>query len=160
MNAYNELDGVPAGADRDLLTGTLRDQWGFDGCVVSDYFSIRQLADYHQLADDAEEAAALALGAGLDVELPGTDCYGLPLLQAVRSGRVAEATVDIAAGRVLKAKFELGLFEQPFVDPAAGAAATATPAHRQLAARDRQEVAGAVAQRLGRCRCGRALRSP
>ena len=74
----------------------LRDEWGFDGCVVADYFSIRQLADYHHLAVDAEEAAAMALDAGLDVELPGTDCYGAPLLQAVRSGRVSEPTVDTA----------------------------------------------------------------
>ena len=87
MNAYNELDGVPVAADRGLLTTVLRDEWGFDGCVVADYFSIRQLADYHRLAVDAAEAAAMALAAGLDVELPGTDCFGAPLLQAVRSGR-------------------------------------------------------------------------
>ena len=95
----------------------LRDEWGFDGCVVADYFSIRQLADYHRLAVDDAEAAAMALAAGLDVELPGTDCFGAPLLQAVRSGRVSESAVDTAVGRVLKAKFELGLFEQPFVEP-------------------------------------------
>ena len=80
MNAYSELDGVPAAADRELLTGILREQWGFVGCVVADYFAVRQLADYHRLAADAEEAAAMALDAGLDVELPGTDCYGAPLL--------------------------------------------------------------------------------
>jgi beta-glucosidase len=134
MNAYNELDGVPAAADRGLLTGILRVQWGFVGCVVSDYFAVRQLADYHRLAPDAVEAAAIALDAGLDVELPGTDCYGDPLLQAVRSGRVAEATVDTAVRRVLTTKFELGLFEQPIVEPQAVAAVTATPAQRRLAA--------------------------
>ena len=134
MNAYSELDGVPAAADRDLLTGILRDQWGFVGCVVADYFAIRQLADYHRLAADAVEAAAMALDAGLDVELPGTDCYGEPLLQAVRTGRVAEATVDTAVRRVLTTKFELGLFERPIVDREAVAAVTATPAHRRLAA--------------------------
>ncbi len=91
MNAYNELDGLPAGADRELLTTLLRDEWGFDGCVVADYFSVRQLADYHHLAVDAEDAAVMALEAGLDVELPGTDCYGGPLLQAVCSGRVEGA---------------------------------------------------------------------
>jgi beta-glucosidase len=133
MNAYNELDGLPAGADRGLLTGTLRERWGFEGCVVSDYFSIRQLADYHQLAADVEEAAALALDAGLDVELPGTDCYGAPLLAAVRQGRVDESVVDIAVARVLATKFELGLFEQPYVDPAGATAASATPAHARLA---------------------------
>ena len=111
----------------------LRDEWGFDGCVVSDYFSIRQLADYHHLAVDAEDAAVLALEAGLDVELPGTDCYGDPLLRAVRAGRVAEATIDAAVARVLTAKFELGLFERPYVDPERAAVAVDTPAHRRLA---------------------------
>ena len=96
MNAYSELDGVPAAANRQLLTGVLREQWGFVGCVVADYFAVRQLADYHHLAADPVEAAAMALDAGLDVELPGTDCFGPPLLEAIRSGRVAESTVDIA----------------------------------------------------------------
>ena len=133
MNAYNELDGVPVAADRSLLTGVLRDEWGFDGCVVSDYFSVRQLADYHHLAIDAEDAAVLALEAGLDVELPGTDCYGEPLLRAVRAGRVPEATIDAAVARVLTAKFELGLFERPYVIPERAAVAVDTPAHRRLA---------------------------
>jgi beta-glucosidase len=134
MNAYSELDGVPAAADRGLLTGILREQWGFVGCVVADYFAVRQLADYHRLAADGAEAAALALDAGLDVELPGTDCYGEPLLQAVGSGRVAESTIDTAVHRVLTTKFELGLFERPIVEPDAVAAVTATPAQRRLAA--------------------------
>jgi beta-xylosidase len=133
MNAYNELDGLPVAADRSLLTDVLRDEWGFDGCVVSDYFSVRQLADYHHLATDAEDAAVLALGAGLDVELPGTDCYGEPLLEAVRAGRVPEATIDAAVARVLTAKFELGLFERPYVDPERAAVAVDTRAHRRLA---------------------------
>ena len=84
MNAYNELDGIPCAADPMLLTTILRDQWGFDGCVVSDYFSIRQLARHHQFAVDAQDAAVKALDAGMDVELPSTDCYGEPLLDAVR----------------------------------------------------------------------------
>ncbi len=134
MNAYSELDGIPAAADRGLLTGILREQWGFVGCVVADYFAVRQLADYHRLAADRVEAAAMALDAGLDVELPATDCYGEPLLQAIRTGRVAETTIDTAVRRVLTTKFELGLFERPIVEPEAVAAVTATPAHRQLAA--------------------------
>ena len=76
MNAYNEIDGVPCAADHELLTALLREEWGFDGCVVADYFSVRQLADYHRFALDAADAAAQALEAGLDVELPSTDCYG------------------------------------------------------------------------------------
>jgi beta-glucosidase len=121
MNAYNEIDGVPCTADRELLTTTLRDLWGFDGCVVSDYFAIRQLADYHHLVPDGAAAAAAALDAGLDVELPGTDCYGTPLLDALRAGLVSQSAFDTAVRRVLCAKFRLGLFERPYADgPADG----------------------------------------
>jgi beta-glucosidase len=116
MNAYNELDGVPCSADRELLTALLRESWGFDGCVVSDYFAVRQLADYHGFAADARDAAAQTLAAGLDVELPSSDCYAEPLLEALRAGIVAPETLDDAVRRVLRTKFELGLFEQPYVD--------------------------------------------
>jgi beta-glucosidase len=133
MHAYIELDGVPAAADSELLTGILRERWGFAGYVVADYFAVRQLADYHRLAADAGEAAAMALTAGLDVELPGTDCYGAPLLEAVQSGRVPEENLDAAVARVLTTKFDLGLFERPLVDPDSAVAATDTLAHRQLA---------------------------
>jgi beta-glucosidase len=133
MPAYNELDGLPVTSDRGLLTTVLRDEWGFDGCVVSDYFAIRQLATYHHVAADGDDAAAMALGAGLDVELPGTDCFGDPLLRAVRSGRVDMATIDTAVARVLESKFELGLFEQPYVDAAGAAAFVDTAEHRRLA---------------------------
>jgi beta-glucosidase len=116
MNAYQELDGLPCAADHDLLTGVLRDEWGFDGYVVSDYFAVRQLEDYHQLAADASDAASIALTAGIDVELPSTDCYGKPLVDAVEAGIVALADLDRAVERVLRTKFELGLFEHPYVD--------------------------------------------
>lgn len=133
MSAYHELDGVPCSADRGLLTGILREQWGFDGVVVSDYFSVRQLADFHQLAAGPEEAAAMALAAGLDVELPGTDCYGAPLLRAVETGRIGREALRTAVRRVLRAKFELGLFERPYVDAGAAPAVVDSPRRRQLA---------------------------
>ena len=116
MNAYLELDGIPCAADRDLLTGILRETWRFEGSVVSDYFSVRQLASYHHLARDGAEAAALALTAGIDVELPSTDCYGSPLLDAAEAGLVGQETIDRAVRRVLRSKFELGLFDKPFID--------------------------------------------
>jgi beta-glucosidase len=134
MNAYNELDGLPAGADKSLLTTTLRDDWEFDGFVVSDYFAIRQLAEYHGIAGDVAEAATLALTAGMDVELPGTDCYGEPLLKALEEKGVTEQDLDIAVARHLRAKFDLGLFERPYVDVGSAAAAFDTPQQRELAA--------------------------
>ena len=133
MNAYNEVDGVPCAADRDLLTAVLRDEWGFDGCVVSDYFSIRQLADYHRFAVDVQDAAVQTLDAGIDVELPSADCYGEPLLEAVRRGLVSAETLDEAVRRILRTKFELGLFEQPYVEPARADASSSTGSHRELA---------------------------
>ncbi len=133
MNAYNELDGVPCAADRGLLTTLLREQWGFAGYVVADYFAVRQLAEYHGFAVDAQEAAVLTLSAGVDVELPSSDCYGEPLLAALREGRLPRHVLDRAVRRVLRTKFELGLFEHPFVDPAQSGAASNTPAHRELA---------------------------
>jgi beta-glucosidase len=135
MNSYNELDGIPCAADPMLLTTILRDQWGFEGCVVSDYFSIRQLLEAHQFAVDEQDAAVKALSAGMDVELPSVDCYADPLLEAVRSGLVATETLDAAVRRVLRTKFELGLFEQPFVEPEQASVVSDTLAHRELARR-------------------------
>lgn len=139
MNAYHELDGVPCGASRWLLTELLRQQWGFDGLVVSDYFAINQLAEYHHVVESKEEAAALALSAGLDVELPSTDCYGSPLRRAVTSGLLDEAVLNQAVCRVLRAKFMLGLFEQPYIDPLCTTAVFDTPEQRALARRIAQD---------------------
>jgi len=116
MNGYHELDGVPCGANYELLTGILRDQWGFDGVVVSDYFAIAQLHDFHHIVRTYPEAAALALNAGLDVELPNTNCFGVPLEQALQKELVSAEVVDLSVLRLLTMKFELGLFENPYVD--------------------------------------------
>jgi beta-glucosidase len=134
MNGYHELDGTPCGAHRGLLTGLLRETWGFEGTVVSDYFAVRQLENYHHLAVDGSHAAAIALEAGIDVELPGTDCYGGPLLEAIRSGAVDQGLLDIAVRRVLRSKFELGLFDRPFVELETVRLAFDNPLHRELAA--------------------------
>jgi beta-glucosidase len=135
MNAYNELDGIPCGADRSLLTDLLRDELGFEGYVVSDYFSVRQLEAYHRHAPDGSTAAAQALRAGIDVELPSSDCYAEPLFAALEAGLVDTEDIDISVRRILRTKFELGLFEQPLVDVEAAASAAATDAHRALARR-------------------------
>ncbi|MGJ5753901.1 beta-xylosidase [Streptomyces puniciscabiei] len=111
MAAYTETDGVPASADPRLLTGLLREEWGFTGTVVADYFGIGFLQTLHRVAADEEEAAHRALAAGIDVELPTVKCYGTPLVTAVREGRIPQALVDRAARRVLLQKCELGLLD-------------------------------------------------
>ncbi len=111
MNSYSDVDGVPAAADPWLLTEVLRDTWGFDGTVVSDYWAVPFLAAMHRVAADVGEAGALALAAGLDVELPDTLGFGDHLVQRVRRGEVPEALVDRAARRVLEQKARLGLLD-------------------------------------------------
>ncbi len=136
MNAYNEIDGVLCAADRELLTAILRDEWGFDGYVVSDYFSIRQLADVPPARRGRRETPRRwRSSAGLDVELPATDCYGAAAARgARRRASSSEQTLDEAVRRVLRAKFDLGLFDEPYVDVEPGVAGAAgTPAHRELA---------------------------
>ena len=115
MPAYVEIDGVPAHANKQFLQDVLRKEWGFDGLVVSDYFAIEQLKSLHAVVDSDAAAARLALESGVDLELPDPKLY--PLLAAqVKSKAIPMAVIDKSVARVLKAKFELGLFEQPYVD--------------------------------------------
>ncbi|TQL48796.1 beta-xylosidase [Homoserinimonas aerilata] len=113
MNAYTDIDGVPTAADTSLLTGLLRDRWGFDGTVVADYFSVGFLAALHGIAAEGDWGAAAnaALTAGIDVELPTVRGYGAPLAEEVRAGRLDEAIVDRSLRRVLAQKLELGLLD-------------------------------------------------
>ncbi|MCO6008067.1 glycoside hydrolase family 3 C-terminal domain-containing protein [Actinoallomurus purpureus] len=111
MNAYNDIDGIPCGSNETLLTNLLRDSWGFEGTVVSDYWSIAFLATMHHVAADVPTAAQAALRAGIDVELPHTSGYGEPLLAMVRDGRIASDLLDRAVLRVLTQKAELGLLD-------------------------------------------------
>ena len=133
MNAYHELDGVPCGGSHYLLTELLRNRWGFDGIVVSDYFAVNQLSVFHQIVAGKQAAAVKALSAGLDVELPSTDCYSAPLRQAVESGQIDGALVDQSVARHLRMKFMLGLFEQPYVDDGRAVEVFDTPEQRRLA---------------------------
>ncbi|MCO1576909.1 glycoside hydrolase family 3 C-terminal domain-containing protein [Crossiella sp. SN42] len=112
MHSYAEVDGVPPAADPALLTGLLREAWSFQGVVVADYFGISFLETAHGVAGSPGEAAALALAAGVDVELPSVRCYGEPLAELVRSGVVPEELVDRAVTRVLRQKCELGLLDE------------------------------------------------
>ena len=123
MHSYAEVDGVPAAANRALLTDLLRDTWGFDGTVVADYFGIAFLELLHGVAATLGEAATKALTAGVDVELPGPKAYLDPLIDEIEAGRLDEAYVDRALRRVLLQKLELGLLD---ADWSAGPADVAT----------------------------------
>jgi beta-glucosidase len=115
MTSYNSLDGVPCTSNRELLTGVLRNNWAFNrGIAVSDLFSIDGLRGTHRTAATLQDAAIQALLAGVDVDLGG-NCY-VQLADAVREGRVSEEALDQAVRRVLRLKFEMGLFEHPYID--------------------------------------------
>jgi beta-glucosidase len=132
MASYNEIDGIPSHSNRFLLDNILRQEWGFNGVVVSDYFGIRQLRTTHHVAGSDEEAAKLALESGVDIELPYGEANPL-LVDLVKQGKVSEAYVDRAAWRVLRAKFLTGLFDDPFVDPDYAEKITNSEGHRNLA---------------------------
>jgi beta-glucosidase len=117
MPAYCDVDGVPCHASVELLTTILRGEWGFDGIVVADYTGIEMLSTLHRLTGDLATAATLGLTAGVDVELPSAVTYREPLERALADGRVDERFVDQSVSRVLRLKFQLGLFERPYVEP-------------------------------------------
>jgi beta-glucosidase len=135
MNSYSSIDGRPCAGSASILDALLRGELGFDGVTVADYFAVVQLMTHHRVAGSPGEAGAKALRAGLDLELPGRDCYGEPLRPLLADGRLPMAVVDTAVRRVLRSKFQVGLFENPYVDEAAAAAAFDTKADRELARR-------------------------
>ncbi len=140
MASYNEIDGIPSHSSTWLLHDILRDEWGYDGAVVSDYFAIEEMVSRHRIAEDIPAAAVLAMNAGVDIDFPdGASYRNLPQLLA--EGRVTEAQINTAVERILTMKFNAGLFEQPFVTdmgPAlqsntqAGIALARTAAERSL----------------------------
>jgi beta-glucosidase len=116
MNAYNDIDGQPCGGSREILDDLLRGELGFDGVVVADYYTTLLLIGWHRVAADKGEAGQRALEAGMDVELPQRDCFGDPLKERIEAGLVSEELVDRSVRRLLRMKFELGLFERSTVD--------------------------------------------
>jgi beta-glucosidase len=136
MASYNEIDGIPCSASHQLLNDALRKELGFAGFVTSDWEAIRWLSEIHRVAPDLEAAAGAALAAGIDMEMQGSrdgGAYAAPLLAAAAAGRIPITLIDAAAERILAAKFELGLFEQPYAAPARAAEVVRCPAHRELA---------------------------
>lgn len=137
MNSYAEIDGVPVAASSEYLTELLRERWGFDGVVVSDYFSVAFLQSMHKVAGSPGEAAQLSLEAGIDVELPTGDAF-LSLVERVRDGALDEAVIDRAVTRVLAQKEELGLLDADFTTPPTSIDLD-SPAHRRIARRLAEE---------------------
>ena len=153
MPTYIDLDGVPATADGELLRGLLREELGFGGLIVSDYYAVSFLEQQHSIAASPSEAGAAALHAGIDVELPAARCYGTPLRKAIAAGRADEAVVDLAATRVLTRKCELGMLDPGWTAlPCPEDAAPLDldpPEHRKLAGRLAEESVVMLANPAG-----------
>ena len=132
MTAYMDLNGVPASGNRWLFTEVLRDEWGFDGFVVSDANAVRNLLT-HGFAADLADAGARGVGVGVDLEMAITDPAYSHLPEAVERGAVSEEAIDACVRRVLTAKLRLGLFENPYVDEDQARTVLADPAHREVA---------------------------
>lgn len=133
MPAYHEIDGVPVHANRWMLDTILRNEWGFQGTVVSDYYAMTELFARHKVAVDLADAAKQSLEAGLDVELPDPN-VNKTLAEQVKAGKIPESLIDQAVSRIIYQKFQLGLFENPFVDADKAAEMTDTAKDRALAA--------------------------
>lgn len=131
MTSYNSIDGVPCTANSYLLDEVLRKQWGFTGFVYSDLLSIEGITGM-RVAKDNKEAAAMALKAGLDMDLGG-NAYGKNLKQALEEGAVSMEDIDRAVGNVLRLKFRMGLFENPYVSPEQAKKLVRSKEHKDLA---------------------------
>lgn len=134
MASYNEIDGIPSHANGPILNELLRDEWGFQGVVVSDYYGVKELMTRHHLVDNLEAAAVLSISSGVDIELPDGDAFPL-LATAINEGRMNISILDQAAGRILAQKFRLGLFENPYEKEPDLALAENTPADAAVALR-------------------------
>jgi beta-glucosidase len=139
MPSYNEIDGIPSHSNAHLLQDILRQEWGFQGLVTSDYFGPTELRTVHHVVANDEAGAKLALESGVNVELPFAGTYK-NLVAMVRQGQVAGSTLDGSVALVLTAKFLAGLFDDPYVDPSYAGKITNDPEHQQLALKAAHEA--------------------
>jgi len=139
MTSYNSLNGSPCTANNWLLNETLKGKWGFDGFVISDASAVGGLLDLHHIVNNREESAAAAINSGLDVIFQTEYKHHIPLLKAFRNGLIKQEVIDAAVRRILRAKFELGLFEDPYVDPEEAEKINGLPEHFQLAEKAARE---------------------
>ena len=138
MTSYNSIDGVPCTAHKFLLTDILRNKWGFQGFVYSDLYSIDGIAGTHHVAADVKEAGKLSLEAGVDMDL-GANAYGKRTLELLNEGRLEMKYVNQAVANILRLKFKMGLFENPYVSPKDAKKYVRSEEHRQVARRVARE---------------------
>lgn len=131
MTAYNAVNGIPVSANRWLLNDVLRKEWGFKGFVVSDWSGVNHTTTFHQVAKSFKESAIICANAGLDVDLPRLRSY-VQLIDLVKQGKIKQAVIDESVKRILRVKFEMGLFEKPFIDSTLITAYHQNPAFKQL----------------------------
>ena len=139
MPSYNEIDGIPSHSNKHLLLDILRQEWGFQGLIASDYFGPTELRTVHHIVATEEEAGRLAFESGVDVELPFNQAYG-SLVEQVKAGKVSEGAVDRSVTRVLRAKFMAGLFDDPYSNADYAEKVTNSPEHQQLALKAAHEA--------------------
>ena len=139
MPNYNELSGIPSHANKYLLREVLRQQWGFKGIVVSDYGAVNDLAALHKVVPTSDEAGALALESGIEIETP--DVKGFANLgNLLKSGKIKQATLDSAVSHILRIKFLLGLFDDPYINPSEAEKIVGSAANRQIALKAARET--------------------
>ncbi len=149
MAAYSAINGLPCSADPWLLTKVLKEEFGFQGYVVSDYMSVEHLCTKHGVAASLADAGRLALEAGMDVELPNVSGFGEGFLEGLKAGRISSAALDEAVRRVLEVKFRIGLFDDPYVDEAGVEQLNHTDAARDLSLRAARESIVMLKNRAG-----------
>ena len=132
MAAHNEINGIPAHANRFILTDVLRKEWGFEGFVVSDWMDVGRLHTFHRIATSPKDAVYQTVEAGMDMHMHGPSFLG-PLVKLVTEGKISEKRIDRSVKPILLAKFKLGLFENPFVDESAVANSIFTLEHQETA---------------------------
>lgn len=139
MPSYNEVDGIPMHMNTFMLQGLLREELGFDGMMVSDYQGVKEIRELHKISPDNKTSALLAFKAGVEFDLPDGACFDY-LPELVKEGKISEKELDKAVAKILRLKFELGLFEAPYVDVEEARKVSKNEKHKELARKVAQEA--------------------
>jgi beta-glucosidase len=139
MASYNEIDGIPSHANKWLLQDVLRKEWGFKGFVVSDYYAVKEMQELHHVVKTKEQAGRLALESGVDLETPEIECFA-KMSDALKNQIIPMALLDTAVSRILRGKFLLGLFEDPYTDPVLAGKIVGSEKNRAIALKAAQQA--------------------